>query len=96
VDGLAVGERVAVIPVIWGALLWRGCPRAGQDARQNTSQSELARRAATWMAFGTAWAGLIDIARLSTGRTVLITAASSSAGLAAIQTARRSARTRLH
>ncbi len=45
--------------------------------------------AATWMAFGTAWAGLIDIARLSTGRTVLITAASSSAGLAAIQTARK-------
>jgi NADPH:quinone reductase-like Zn-dependent oxidoreductase len=38
---------------------------------------------------GTAWTGLIDIARLSTGQTVLITAASSSAGLAAIQTARK-------
>jgi NADPH:quinone reductase-like Zn-dependent oxidoreductase len=45
--------------------------------------------AATWMAFGTAWTGLVDIAHLSAGQTVLITAASSSAGLAAIQTARK-------
>jgi NADPH:quinone reductase-like Zn-dependent oxidoreductase len=44
--------------------------------------------AATWMAFGTAWTGLINIAHLSAGRTILITAASSSTGLAAIQTAR--------
>ena len=45
--------------------------------------------AATWMAFGTAWAGLIDIGRLSAGQTVLITAASSSTGLSAIQIARK-------
>jgi NADPH:quinone reductase-like Zn-dependent oxidoreductase len=45
--------------------------------------------AATWMAFATAWTGLIDIGRLSAGQTVLITAASSSTGLAAIQVARK-------
>jgi len=44
--------------------------------------------AATWMAFATAWTGLIDIGRLSAGQTALITAASSSTGLAAIQVAR--------
>jgi NADPH:quinone reductase-like Zn-dependent oxidoreductase len=41
------------------------------------------------MAFGTAWAGLVDIGRLSAGQTALITAASSSTGLAAIQIARK-------
>ena len=41
------------------------------------------------MAFATAWIGLIDIARLAVDQTVLITAASSSTGLAAIQTARK-------
>jgi len=41
------------------------------------------------MAFATAWTGLIDIGRLSAGQTVLITAASSSTGLAAIQVAKK-------
>ncbi len=45
--------------------------------------------AATWMQFGTAWAGLVDIADLTVGDVVLIIAASSSVGLAAIQVARR-------
>jgi NADPH:quinone reductase-like Zn-dependent oxidoreductase len=45
--------------------------------------------AAAWMQFATAWVGLIDIANLSAGDVVLITAASSSVGLAAIQVARR-------
>ncbi|SHL72006.1 zinc-dependent alcohol dehydrogenase family protein [Bradyrhizobium lablabi] len=90
VDGLAVGDRVAVIP--------------GEIARGYYGEVALAPArtlvkiphnqswqdaAATWMAFATAWTGLIDIARLSAGRTVLITAASSSTGLAAIQIARK-------
>src|SRR5258707_10644500 len=41
------------------------------------------------MECGTAWTGLISIAGLSAGRTVLITAASSSTGLSAIQIARK-------
>ncbi len=47
--------------------------------------------AATWSAFGTAWCGLVEMARLSPGQVVIITAASSSVGLAAIQIARASA-----
>src|SRR5713226_5778610 len=41
------------------------------------------------MPFTTAWTGLVDIAKLAAKDTVLITAASSSVGLAAIQVARR-------
>lgn len=44
--------------------------------------------AATWTAFGTAWAGLVAIGQLKAGQTVLIPAASSSVGLAALQIAR--------
>lgn len=44
--------------------------------------------AALWMAYLTAYGALIGIARLDRGETVVITAASSSVGLAAIQLAR--------
>lgn len=44
--------------------------------------------AALWMAYLTAYGALIDIARLRHGEPVVITAASSSVGLAAIQIAR--------
>jgi NADPH:quinone reductase-like Zn-dependent oxidoreductase len=43
--------------------------------------------AATWMQYLTAYGGLIDIAGLAPGEPVVITAASSSVGLAAIQIA---------
>jgi NADPH:quinone reductase-like Zn-dependent oxidoreductase len=43
--------------------------------------------AATWMQYLTAYGGLIDIAGLAAGEFVVITAASSSVGLAAIQIA---------
>lgn len=45
--------------------------------------------AATWAAYGTAWGGLVAVGALKAGQTVLIGAASSSVGLAAIQTANR-------
>ena len=45
--------------------------------------------AALWMAYLTAYGALVDVARLGRGDTVVITAASSSVGLAAIQIARR-------
>jgi NADPH:quinone reductase-like Zn-dependent oxidoreductase len=45
--------------------------------------------AASWMQYLTAYGALIDIARLSQGEHVVITAASSSVGLAAIQIANR-------
>jgi len=44
--------------------------------------------AAVWMQYGTAWAGLVTSGKLQRGQTVLITAAASSVGLAAIQIAR--------
>ncbi|SEC96412.1 zinc-dependent alcohol dehydrogenase family protein [Bradyrhizobium erythrophlei] len=89
-DGFAIGDRVAVIPGELGrgyygelalaptrTLVKMAATQSWQDA------------AATWMAFGTAWTGLIDIAHLSAEQTILITAASSSTGLAAIQIARK-------
>lgn len=45
--------------------------------------------AASWMQYLTAYGALIDIARLTQGEHVVITAASSSVGLAAIQIANR-------
>jgi NADPH:quinone reductase-like Zn-dependent oxidoreductase len=45
--------------------------------------------AAVWMQYLTAYGALIDIARLGSGDVVVITAASSSVGLAAIQIANR-------
>jgi NADPH:quinone reductase-like Zn-dependent oxidoreductase len=42
---------------------------------------------AIWMAYFTAWGGLIDSGKLVKGETVVITAASSSVGIAAIQIA---------
>ncbi|BCM18010.1 zinc-dependent alcohol dehydrogenase family protein [Mesorhizobium sp. J8] len=45
--------------------------------------------AATWMQYLTAYGALIDVARLGRGEPVVITAASSSVGLAAIQIANR-------
>jgi NADPH:quinone reductase-like Zn-dependent oxidoreductase len=90
VDGLAVGERVAVIPGDLGRGYYGEVALAPARTLVKIPPNQSWQdAAATWMAFGTAWTGLVDIARLSIGQTVLITAASSSAGLAAIQTARR-------
>jgi NADPH:quinone reductase-like Zn-dependent oxidoreductase len=90
VEGFAVGDRVAVIPgdmnrAYYGEVaLAPAWTLVKLPPDQNWQEA-----AATWMAFGTAWAGLIDIGRLSAGQTVLITAASSSTGLSAIQIARK-------
>jgi NADPH:quinone reductase-like Zn-dependent oxidoreductase len=68
-------------------------PKAPWRRRERLSRfraiSNWQEAAATWMAFATTWAGLIDIGRLSAGQTVLITAASASTGLAAVQVARK-------
>src|SRR5690606_18368593 len=44
--------------------------------------------AASWMQYVTAWGALIEQARLSAGEFVIISAASSSVGIAAFQIAR--------
>lgn len=92
VVGLATGDAVSVIPAfsmrdhgVYGELV--NVPAtavvsrpAGQDARAG---------AAVWMAGLTAWAGLVETARLRAGDRVLLTAATGSVGLAAIQVANR-------
>ncbi len=92
IAGYAIGDRVAVIPA-YGA----GEYGLYGEVSLAPARSLIAippnviweEAAATWTAFTTAWAGLVDIAELSSGQVVLISAASSSVGLAAIQIARK-------
>jgi len=92
VDGLAVGDAVSVVPPI-SMVRW---PAYGELV---TFPAELVVRhppglsfetaAAMWMQYLTAFGALVDMARLGRGEFVVITAASSSVGLAAIQIANR-------
>jgi NADPH:quinone reductase-like Zn-dependent oxidoreductase len=84
------GDAVSVMPPISMAR----CPTyadvlnypADQVVRHPATLSWEAA-AATWMQYLTAYGGLIDVAGLAAGELVVITAASSSVGLAAIQIA---------
>ncbi|WP_158817482.1 zinc-dependent alcohol dehydrogenase family protein [Methylocapsa sp. S129] len=91
VIGFAVGDRVSVIPSfaiteygLYGEVSLAPA-RALAKVADDLSWEDAA---AIWSAFGTAWCGLIDIAQIAQEQVVLISAASSSVGLAAIQTAR--------
>lgn len=92
VTGFAVGDRVALVPA-YGAAQY---PLYGEvslaPARSLVTipdQVSFTEAAATWAAYGTAWAGLVSVGALRDGQTVLIPAASSGVGLAAIQVANR-------
>lgn len=92
VTGFAVGERVAVIPAFNAAQYGLYGEQSLAPARSLVRIPDTVRdedAAASWVAFGTAWAGLIERGQLAAGQNVLITAASSSVGLAAIQVAKR-------
>jgi len=92
VEGLSPGDAVSMVPprsmVRWpvhgelvtvpAELLVKHPPTLGWEAA-----------AASWMQYLTAYGALIDIAHLRQGEHVVITAASSSVGLAAIQIANR-------
>lgn len=92
VHGFNIGDAVSTIPSfslnqygLYGDL-------ANAPARAVThhpASLSWAEAAAVWMQFLTAYGALIDIGRLTKGDTVLIPAASSSVGLAAIQIANR-------
>lgn len=91
VDGFVVGDTVSVIP----AFSFAEYGMYGQDViaparavvkHPRSLSWEMA--AAIWMPFVTVWGALIDIAKLTKGDVVVIPAASSSVGLAAIQVAR--------
>ena len=87
VSGFVVGDRVALVPAYSAAQYALYGEVSLAPARSlvaipdNISFSEAA---ATWVAYGTAWGGLVAIGALGAGQTVLIPAASSSVGLAAI------------
>jgi NADPH:quinone reductase-like Zn-dependent oxidoreductase len=92
VEGIAPGDAVSVIPPVsmvrWPAygelitypasLVVRHPPALGWE-----------EAAAVWMAYLTAYGALVDIAKLDRADFVVITAASSSVGIAAIQIANR-------
>src|SRR5688572_7219952 len=89
----APGDAVSVIPP-------RSTARWPAHSERATFPAELIVKhpaalswdiaAALWMPYLTAYGALVDIAAVDRGDFVIITAASSSVGIAAIQTARRS------
>jgi NADPH:quinone reductase-like Zn-dependent oxidoreductase len=92
VVGFSVGDRVALVPAYGAAQYALYGEVALAPARSLVAVPEgvgFNEAAATWAAYGTAWGGLVAIGALQAGQTVLISAASSSVGLAAIQIANR-------
>lgn len=91
VTGMVPGDRVAVIPPV----SMKVSPVHGEVVNfpahlvvpiPNGQSFEGA--AATWMAYLTAFGGLLEVAAIEAGDQVVISAASSSVGLAAIQVAK--------
>jgi NADPH:quinone reductase-like Zn-dependent oxidoreductase len=91
VSGIQVGDRVSTIPSFsmnqYGVYGEAAIVPAHAVANYPDSLSA-AEGAAIWMQYMTAFGALIEYGRLTAGATVLITAASSSVGLAAIQIAK--------
>lgn len=88
--GFAVGNRVALVPAYGAAQYALYGEVSLAPARSLVAipdQVSFSEAAATWVAYGTAWGGLVAIGALAAGQTVLISAASSSVGIAAIQIA---------
>lgn len=90
VRGWAAGDRVALVPAYSAAQYALYGELAVAPARSLVAIPDtvgFVEAAATWAAFGTAWSGLLAVGALRAGQTVLIPAASSSVGLAAIEIA---------
>jgi NADPH:quinone reductase-like Zn-dependent oxidoreductase len=90
VDGFAPGDPVSTIPGFlmteYGTYGQKVIVPAATTVRRPDSLDAVTG-AALWMAYTTAYGMLVEIGRIRPGDTVLITAASSSVGLAAIQIA---------
>jgi NADPH:quinone reductase-like Zn-dependent oxidoreductase len=92
VTGFRVGDRVALIPAYRSseyALYGEAAVAPARSLVAIPDNVGFVDAAATWSAYGTAWAGLVMVGKLKTSETALISAASSSVGLAAIQIANR-------
>jgi len=91
VRGIEPGDRVSTIPAFsmgkYGVYGESAIVPAAAVARYPDNMSAI-EGASIWMQYMTAYGALIDIAQLKRGQTVLITAASSSVGVAAMQTAK--------
>jgi NADPH:quinone reductase-like Zn-dependent oxidoreductase len=92
VSGFAIGDRVALVPAYAPSRYGLYGERSLAPARSLVKIPDgvtFEQAAATWAPFGTAWAGLVAVGKLAADQTVLLPAASSSVGLAAIQIANR-------
>lgn len=91
VEGLAVGDPVSVVPAFlqseYGTYGDHVILPAGAVFPRPANVDPV-RAAAVWMAYLTAYGALVEHGRVRPGDHVLLTAASGSVGLAAIQTAR--------
>jgi len=92
VNRLAVGDSVCVIPAFsmneYGVYAENAIVPASAVFKRPEGLGHL-QSAALWMPYLTAYGALVDVVGLSKGEAVLITAASSSVGLAAIDIANR-------
>jgi NADPH:quinone reductase-like Zn-dependent oxidoreductase len=88
VSGFSAGEAISVIPAFslndYGVYAEVAVVPAYAVVKRPKGLSAV-DAAAVWMAYLTAYGALIDIAKIGKGDAVVITAASSSVGLAAIQ-----------
>lgn len=90
VSGFEIGEAVCVIPEFsmnrYGVYAEQAIVPAAAVVKRPPGLSTI-EAAAVWMPYLTAYGALIDVAQIDKGDAVVITAASSSVGLAAIQIA---------
>lgn len=85
------GDRVSVIPAFMFSEYGMYAERVNAPAHavvKHPDNLTFEEAAASWMMFVTAWGALVEFGKLQAGQSVLLGAASSSVGLAAIQVAR--------
>ena len=91
VTGFAAGQPVSVVPAFsmneYGVYAERAIVPARAVLRRPEGLDAVAG-AAVWMPYVTAYGALVEVGGMRAGDTVVLTAASSSVGLAAIQVAR--------
>ncbi|MEU9916045.1 zinc-dependent alcohol dehydrogenase family protein [Streptomyces sp. NPDC051001] len=91
VTGFAAGQQVSVVPAFsmndYGVYAERAVVPARAVLRRPDGLDAIAG-AAVWMPYMTAYGALVEVGGMRAGDTVVLTAASSSVGLAAIQVAR--------
>ncbi|MCP3369022.1 zinc-dependent alcohol dehydrogenase family protein [Bradyrhizobium cajani] len=92
VTGFAPGDKVSIVPPL-SMVRWPAYAELANFPAEivvkHPSALGFEAAAAVWMQYLTAYGALVDIAGLGQGDVVVITAASSSVGLAAIQIANR-------